>query len=246
MIVGELFLITPTREETTLKNHQLILCLMAAITPALLMTGCASVSTPMKHSDGRVVNCSAAGIGVIGAPAALIMRESCVSDARAKGFAPLDEPQPTTTAKSTSPYTGRVTISLPDGWVRKTPPAAYSSAIDFATNTTLGAYMVLSYVAKKDITDIGIFAETKKAAQLSKLRESSSTEMVRAEIKGRSVFSTDIEGIIPSNGEKYHFRNTILDGDTDIIMLSVWTPAANYSGRVKEQLDSISSGVSGI
>lgn len=216
------------------------------ISLAVLVAGCASVSTHMKHADGRWINCSASGIGWIGAPAALIMRENCVSDARAKGFVPVDEPLPSTTTKNISPYTGKVTILLPDGWVRKTPPAVYSNAIDFATNSTLGAYMVLSYVPKKDITDISLFAETRKAAQLSKLREASSTAVAKTEIKGRSAFFSDIEGTLPSDGTRYHFRNTIIEGDMEIIVVSVWTPAANYTALIKEQLDAVPSGVGGI
>ena len=216
------------------------------ISLAVLVAGCASVSTPMKHADGRAINCSASGFGWIGAPAALIMRENCVSDARAKGFVPIDEPLPSTTTKNISPYTGKVTILLPDGWVRKTPPAVYSNAIDFATNSTLGAYMVLSYVPKKDITDTGLFAETSKATQLSKLRDASSTAVVKTEIKSRSAFVSDIEGTLPSDGTRYHFRQTIIEGDADIILVSVWTPVANYAARTKDQLEAVPNGVGGI
>jgi len=104
------------------------------------VAGCASVSTPMKHTDGRVINCSAAGIGWIGAPAALIMRENCVSNARTNGFVPLDKGGPATgTANATAAYSGKATISLPDGWIRATPPAIYASAIDYAKNPTYDA-----------------------------------------------------------------------------------------------------------
>ena len=66
------------------------------------------------------------------------------------------------------------------------------------------------------------------------------------EIKGRSAFFSDIEGTLPSDGTRYHFRNTIIEGDMEIIVVSVWTPAANYTALIKEQLDAVPSGVGGI
>jgi hypothetical protein len=111
------------------------------------MAGCASVSTPMKHADGRVINCSAMGMGLIGTPVALAMRENCVSNARVNGFVPLDEGGPapgTGVSKAKAAYPGKATISLPDGWVRATPPAVYTSAIDYATNATYEAFLLLT------------------------------------------------------------------------------------------------------
>lgn len=220
----------------------------AILVPMLVcgVAGCASVSTPMKHADGRVINCSAAGIGLIGVPAALVMRENCVSNAKTNGFVPLDEGGPATgTAKATA-YPGKATVSLPDGWARTPAPAAYASAIDFAKNATYEAYMLLSYTDKKNITDVAAYAETKKAAQISKLRDATATETTKTDIKGRTAYETDIIGVLASNGTKYHFRNTVIDGGGEILMLSVWATAANYDGKVKDQLDGISNGLNGL
>lgn len=226
--------------------------LIAALWVTLLasgIAGCASVSTPMKHADGRVINCSAAGYGVIGTPAALVMRENCVSNARANGFVPLDEvgsaPAAGTT-KATSAYPGKATVSLPDGWVRSTPPAVYTSAIDYAKNPTYEAFLVLSYTDKRQITDVAAYAETKKSAQISKLRDATSAETVKTDVKGRTAYVSDITGVLPSNGTKYRFRNTIIDGEGEILVLSVWTTAANYDGKVKDHLDSIANGINGL
>jgi hypothetical protein len=224
---------------------------MSILAPIMVcgVAGCASVSTPMKHTDGRVINCSAMGIGWIGAPAALIMRENCVSNARTNGFVPLDEGGPATAtgaAKAAAAYPGKATISLPDGWVRATPPAAYASAIDYAKNATYDAYMLLSYINKKDVTDVAAYAETKKAAQVSKLRDATATETTKTDIKGRTAYVNNIEGILPSDGSKLHFRRTVVDDGGEILLLSVWTTAANYDGKVKEQLDGIANGLNGL
>lgn len=211
------------------------------------ITGCASVSTPMKHADGRVINCSATGIGWIGAPAALVMRENCVSNARASGFVPIDEGvQAPASNNTTVNYSGRVAISLPDGWVRAKPPSVYTSAIDFAKNPTYDAFLVLSFVDKKQITDVSAYADTKKAAQVSKLRDVTATKVTQMNLKGRVAYVADIVGVLPSNGTTYHFRNTVIDGDGEILMLSVWTTAANYDGNVKEQLDDIANKLTGL
>lgn len=211
------------------------------------IAGCVSVSTPMKHADGRVINCDAAGIGLIGAPAALVMRGNCVSNLRTSGFVPLDEGGPSpATATTIAAYSGKATISLPDGWVRSAPPAAYTSAIDFAKNATYDAFMVLSYIDKKTITDVSAYAETKKAAQISKLRDTTSTETTKVDIKGRTAYVSDITGVLPANGTKYRFRSTVIDGGGEVLMLSVWATAANYDGKVKDQLDGIINGLSGL
>jgi hypothetical protein len=211
------------------------------------IAGCASVSTPMKHADGRAINCSAAGIGWIGAPAALIMRENCVSNARTNGFVPLDEGGPSlATGATKTAYPGKATISLPDGWVRSAPPAVYTSAIDFAKNATYDSFMVLNYIDKKQVTDVSAYAETKKAAQISKLRDATSSETTKTEVKGRTAYVSDITGVLPANGTKYHFRSTVIDGGGEILTLSVWATAANYEGKVKDQLDGIVDGLSGL
>lgn len=214
---------------------------------ACVVAGCASVSTPMKHTDGRVLNCSAVGIGLIGTPAALIMRENCVSNARTKGFVPLDEGGPATAvATATTAYLGKATISLPDGWVRATPPAAYASAIDYAKNATYDAYVLLSYIEKKDITDVAAYAETKKAGQVSKLRDATATETTKMDVNGKTAYVNNIEGILPSSGSKFNFRQTVIDDGKEILVLSVWTTAANYDGKVKDQLDGIANRLNGL
>lgn len=213
------------------------------------IAGCASVSTPMKHADGRVIDCSAAGFGLIGAPAALIMRDNCVSNARANGFVPLDEggTSPATgITKATATYLGKATISLPEGWTRTTPPAVYTSVIDFAKNATYESFLLLSYIDKKQITDVSAYAETKKTAQISKLSEATFTETTKTDVKGRTAYVSDITGVLPSTGTKFHFRNTIIDDGGEILMLSVWETAANYDGKVKDHLDGIVDGLSGL
>ena len=212
---------------------------IAASILVLMISGCASVSTPMKHADGRVMNCSAAGFGIVGTPAALVMRENCVTNARENGFVPIEEGGP---AQNTT-YAGKTSISLPDGWVRSTAPAGYPSAIAFAKNTTLDAYMALTSVDKKTVTDVATFAETKKSTQESKLREATSTAIAQASINGKSAYEAEITGVLPANGIRYHFKSTIIDNDQEILVLAVWVPASNYAGKVKEHLDSLPSGI---
>lgn len=52
----------------------------------LLLTGCASVSTIMKHPNGQVFTCAASGFGILGVPTALMSRQTCVDDAKKLGF----------------------------------------------------------------------------------------------------------------------------------------------------------------
>lgn len=56
--------------------------------------GCAAPSDVMiRPSDGATVRCSSTGVGLLGAPAALISKSGCVSDFRALGYVTSDEYQ---------------------------------------------------------------------------------------------------------------------------------------------------------
>lgn len=56
--------------------------------------GCAAPSDVMiRPSDGATVRCSSTGVGILGAPAALISKSGCVSDFRALGYVTNDEYQ---------------------------------------------------------------------------------------------------------------------------------------------------------
>jgi len=59
---------------------------ITTIAISIFIMGCASVSTVMKHPDGRSVNCSASGFGIIGAPAALGMRADCIRKYKELGY----------------------------------------------------------------------------------------------------------------------------------------------------------------
>ena len=200
----------------------------------------------MKHADGRVINCSAAGFGVIGAPAALVMRENCVSNARASGFAPIGE-APSSAPVELSQYAGNATIALPAGWTKTPAPAAYgASAIAYAKNASYDAYMLLSRADKSAIIDLKAFAETKRGAQLAKLKDATASDVRPIDVSGHTAYEADIDGVVAANGVKYKFRNTVIDAGADVIMLSVWLPVSNYSGDMKAVVDRLPAGVSGI
>lgn len=208
----------------------------------------------MRHPDGRTINCGADGFGVIGAPAALVMRENCVTNARNNGFLPLNEFGGISSANAdkgrasvtSNQYSGNVSLTLPDGWERSTPPAAYSSPIVYAKNPTYEAYLILSHADKSKIQDISAFAETRKSGQISKLRDASSSETVKTSINGRPAYVSEVVGNLPSNGVRYRFQITVVEGTKEILVLIVWATAANYEGSLKSKLSSISSGLNGL
>lgn len=53
----------------------------------LLLTGCATRSTALRHSEtGELQNCQASGWGWLGAPAALIMHSNCMKRMKEAGY----------------------------------------------------------------------------------------------------------------------------------------------------------------
>jgi len=64
-------------------NRMVLYPIMVSI---LLIVGCASVSTVLKHPDGRTITCSASGFGIIGSTTALGMRAECIRKYRELGY----------------------------------------------------------------------------------------------------------------------------------------------------------------
>lgn len=209
------------------------------------LVGCASVSTPMKHADGRVLNCSASGFGWIGAPAALIMRRNCVMEAEENGFSPVGEIRVEPATKRVA-YSGDIKIVLPNGWVREAPPAKVDPKSDYAKNVTFDAYMILSSVGRNEVTDVGLYAESKKSAQISRLRDTNVSETTSSLLKGRLMYSTEVIGALPETGVRLHFHNVVVDAGAEVLVLTAWTTEANYSGKAKEQIEGLVNGLSGL
>src|ERR1039458_5631715 len=81
---------------------------------------CASTSTQTVNDNGQVANCGAWEFGIIGAPAALISTQNCISKYQASGFHEAGLPQVATgtqTAERTgnSLPAGPITITSKDG-----------------------------------------------------------------------------------------------------------------------------------
>jgi hypothetical protein len=61
--------------------------LLFALTAAVFITGCASMSTRMENpTTGQDYTCAAHGWGWFGTPAAIIMHHRCVADMEAQGY----------------------------------------------------------------------------------------------------------------------------------------------------------------
>jgi hypothetical protein len=62
-------------------------------------------------------------------------------------------------------------------------------------------------------------------------------------MKGQTVYVNDVESTLPANGTKYHFRQTVVDDGGEILLLTIWTTAANFDGKVKNLLDAFANGL---
>jgi hypothetical protein len=66
--------------------QRLVLALAIAVLLAVL-SGCASMSTPMKNAQtGQTYTCSAWGWGWVGTPAAIIAHHHCVTTMESRGY----------------------------------------------------------------------------------------------------------------------------------------------------------------
>ena len=67
----------------------------------LLLCGCISSTDVLVNSEGERVKCSAAGYGIVGAPAALIIKNKCMNDYKAMGYSTGGATSASTTASQT-------------------------------------------------------------------------------------------------------------------------------------------------
>jgi len=106
----------------------------------LLIAGCAAVSTPMRHRDGRTFNCSAWGE----LTGAAIELKRCVGDMRALGFVLNDEPLPEIETPTWTP---------PPGWEQAPIPATLKNTFLYGRNETYNSELGVSRVPRIESTE---------------------------------------------------------------------------------------------
>ena len=228
----------------TMRLHLRLFCL------ALLgaIGGCVSTSTQMVNDDGLAVNCGAWGIGLIGAPAALISTNECVKKYKAAGYHETGSPVAVNSTAAAQPATSPITLTskdgafklyLPAGWVQATPP---SQAYQFYTrNQTLDAGLLVSTVDAKDIQDWQLYAESLRLKLASNLTQATLSEPEKTVVNGLEAFRAEVTGVA-KNGLKLHYLSTLIKADRYMIYLVSWSLESKFESN-KVALMQLANGV---
>lgn len=231
-----------------------ILCIVLPI--ILTVAGCASTSTQMVNSDGQVANCGAWGVGIIGAPAALISTQNCITKYEAAGYHESGSPQPTGAGSSGqvsvnnsqaslgTPTTilskdGSFKITLRSGWIQSSPTAVTQQLS--AKNTLMDAGLQVSSVNSADIQDWSLYAESLRMKLVGNLNESTSSELRKITVNGSNALQYDIGGTL-KNGTKVHYLNTIVRTDKQLVYLVSWCFESRFAANRRE-LELITAGL---
>jgi hypothetical protein len=82
----------------------------AATVSLSILGGCTATNVQMANNKGQTARCSMFGAGLLGAPAAVLMTQSCVDEYKKQGYheVPAGPPSPSAAASTSTPQaTGR-------------------------------------------------------------------------------------------------------------------------------------------
>lgn len=218
----------------------------------LLISGCASTSTQMVNDDGQTVNCGASGFGLIGAPAALAIAQSCIDKQKAAGFREAGTastahsgagvpPLVSSTPSIISSKDGSFKLALPAGWISAPPPASAVSAQIFAKQSTIDAAMMVSVVNSADVPDLQVYAEGQRTRILNAMTQSAASDLQKIKVNGFDAIRGDIGGVL-KNGLKFHYLITSVKTDKKILHVIVWCVESKFSAN-RSEFEQLSSGL---
>ena len=120
-----------------------------------------------------------------------------------------------------------VRLNLPAGWEQRplTERMASTGVIVFAVNRTTDTGAVLTSVKRQGITDLMTYATTRRAAQANNLTDVQQSSVSPVQVSGKNGMRFEVTGALKT-GQKLSYLMTIIEGDTDIVILNTWTTAA--------------------
>jgi hypothetical protein len=215
---------------------------------ATVVSGCAAPSTKLQNASGQVVDCSAWGMGVLGASAALLSQHDCVDRMQAQGYREMGAvpmPQTGPTSGGLSVASSNIQVALPAGWDRKPLTSAMQNGgILYAQNPTIDGAIFVRAVARNSIGDFKTFVESRRAAQVSGLTNAQASEIAELDINGRPALRYTVTGRV-GNGMLVTYLTTFIAGKDQIAVVNTWTSQANFAAQT-ERLAHLSSLVGGM
>jgi hypothetical protein len=98
-------------------------------------------------------------------------------------------------------------------------------------------------VSHEGVTDLTEFAQTRRASQVDRLKDATSTEVTRVEVGGHKAARYTVTGT--SGNLRVTYVTTFIEGRDQIVIVTAWTGPTNAQQQMT-LLEGLSGTVSGI
>ena len=152
---------------------------------------------------------------------------------------PLDYPlppefgiQPPVQAASPG-HVSKLHLDAPDGWTSKplTSQLTANGEVAWLTNVTLDSGTYLGAIDRHQITDLAMYAESRKAMLVANLRDGKSSAITSLEIRGRPALRFEASGISKTNSAPVSYLCTIIEGDEEVAFIRSWMLTPMFAKR---------------
>jgi hypothetical protein len=150
-------------------------------------------------------------------------------------------------SKSVDSNTTQARINIPDGWVQQPVSDALKAGgvVLSAWNQTLDAGLQLATFKRPAMTSADEFVASRKASQLTRLRESQGTPTTRLSIDGLPAWRYEVSGRVP-DGKIATYTITIVEGAHELVSVMAWTTAVAFKEGRGQQLTAIADTLAGL
>jgi hypothetical protein len=146
------------------------------------------------------------------------------------------------------PFNANAGISLPDGWEpsQQNCQLRAKGYFFYAKNRTIGAGLMMADVKRAGITDVALFAKSRRSNQVSKLTEAQESEIEQLRINDRPAWRFEVHGIGRTSHRDVTCQTTLIDAGTEIVMLSAEIPTDMYDADQKDLIGQLAYDVKGL
>jgi hypothetical protein len=218
---------------------------------------CKDQASLAVNSAGRQTGDFLLGMTIVGVPVAYEMdkakqRQVFADCMKARGYVvTLPDGSATTPAVAAiptpiqAPAGDQLAIDLPTGFaLLAISDSMKSQSVRFyALNRTLDIGVLVAPVRHEGITDLMVYAQTKRASQVDRLKDATFTEVSQVDVAGRPAARYSATGMY--SNLKITYVTTIVDGTSELVIVNAWTGATNAQ-RQMSVLESLAGTVSGI
>jgi hypothetical protein len=222
---------------------------------------CKDQASLAVNSAGRPTGDFLLGMTIVGVPVAYEMdkakqRQVFADCMQARGYmvtladgsstkVPTVAATPNPAPAPSVPGVDQITIALPSGFVLKDIPDNLKSvgAIFDAINRSSDIGLAVIPVSHEGVTDLTVFAQTRRASQADRLKDATFTEVTRVEVSGHKAARYTVTGT--SSNLKITYVTTFIEGRDQIVFVTAWTGPTNAQQQMP-LLEGLAGTVSGI